>query len=125
MHERRHPAEVFLARHPNTNVDYAYMSQREWKAMIARGELALPVSPKPITHLNDALLSQLMCLNWTIFWFTAKDGVKVQGFLIPPPGFDASKKYPVKFLIHGGPQGAWGDSWSYRWNPNSSPPTAT
>jgi dipeptidyl aminopeptidase/acylaminoacyl peptidase len=40
----------------------------------------------------------------------------VQGFLIKPPGFDASKKYPVKFLIHGGPQGAWGDSWSYRWN---------
>jgi dipeptidyl aminopeptidase/acylaminoacyl peptidase len=43
------------------------------------------------------------------FWFTAKDGVKVQGFIIRPPGFDAAKKYPVKFLIHGGPQGAWGD----------------
>jgi hypothetical protein len=28
-----------------------------------------------------------------------------------------AKKYPVKFLIHGGPQGAWGDDWSYRWNP--------
>ena len=28
-----------------------------------------------------------------------------------------SKKYPVKFLIHGGPQGAWGDDWSFRWNP--------
>ncbi len=50
------------------------------------------------------------------FWFTAKDGTKVQGFLIPPPGFDPAKKYPVKFLIHGGPQGAWGDAWSYRWN---------
>jgi dipeptidyl aminopeptidase/acylaminoacyl peptidase len=32
-------------------------------------------------------------------------------------GFDPSKKYPLKFLIHGGPQGAWGNSWSYRWNP--------
>ena len=41
----------------------------------------------------------------------------MQGFLIRPPGFDATKKYPVKFLIHGGPEGAWGDSWSYRWNP--------
>ena len=40
-----------------------------------------------------------------------------KGFLIRPPGFDAAKKYPVKFLIHGGPQGAWGDDWSYRWNP--------
>ena len=50
------------------------------------------------------------------FWFTAKDGAKVQGFIIRPPGFDASKKYPLKFLMHGGPQGAWGDAWSYRWN---------
>ena len=50
------------------------------------------------------------------FWFPAADGTKVQGFLIKPPAFDPAKKYPVKFLIHGGPQGAWGDSWSYRWN---------
>lgn len=70
----------------------------------------------PITHLNDTLLAQLDESKMQSFWFTAKDGVKVQGFLIPPSGFDAHKKYPVKFLIHGGPQGAWGDSWSYRWN---------
>jgi dipeptidyl aminopeptidase/acylaminoacyl peptidase len=69
-----------------------------------------------ITHLNDTLLAQLDLPKMESFWFTAKDGVKVQGFLIRPPGFDASKKYPLKFLIHGGPQGAWGDSWSYRWN---------
>ncbi len=50
------------------------------------------------------------------FWFTAADKTKLQGFLIKPPAFDPAKKYPVKFLIHGGPQGAWGDAWSYRWN---------
>ncbi len=70
-----------------------------------------------ITHLNDALLNQLDLPKMESFWFTAKDGTKLQGFLIRPPGFDAAKKYPVKFLIHGGPQGAWGDDWSYRWNP--------
>ena len=43
---------------------------------------------------------------------------KVQGFVMKPPNFDASKKYPVVYLIHGGPQGVWVDSWSYRWNPN-------
>jgi dipeptidyl aminopeptidase/acylaminoacyl peptidase len=69
-----------------------------------------------LTHLNDALLSQLDLPKMQDFWFTASDGTKVQGFLIPPPGFDAHEKYPVKFLIHGGPEGAWGDSWSYRWN---------
>lgn len=70
----------------------------------------------PITHLNTALLAQLDLPKMQSFWFTAADGTKLQGFVIPPPGYDPAKKYPVKFLIHGGPQGAWGDSWSYRWN---------
>ena len=74
-------------------------------------------SPLLLTHLNDALLAQLDLPKMQSFWFTAADGVKVQGFVIPPPAYDPAKKYPVKFLIHGGPQGAWGDMWSYRWNP--------
>jgi len=69
-----------------------------------------------ITHLNDALLAQLDLPPMESFWFTAADKTKVEGFLIKPPGLDPNKKYPVKFLIHGGPQGAWGDMWSYRWN---------
>ena len=74
------------------------------------------VATRSVTHLNDALLAQLDLSKMEDFWFTAQDGTKVQGFLIRPPGFDPSKKYPLKFLIHGGPQGAWGDDWSYRWN---------
>ena len=73
--------------------------------------------PVLVTHLNDALLAQLDEGKLESFWFTAADKTKLQGFLIRPPGFDSAKKYPVKFLIHGGPQGAWGDDWSYRWNP--------
>jgi dipeptidyl aminopeptidase/acylaminoacyl peptidase len=69
-----------------------------------------------ITHLNDILLAQLDLAPLEYFWFTAADKTKLQGFIIRPPGFDPAKKYPLKFLIHGGPQGAWGDSWSYRWN---------
>jgi len=41
----------------------------------------------------------------------------IHGFVVKPPNFDPAKKYPLIVLIHGGPQGAWGDSWSYRWNP--------
>ena len=70
----------------------------------------------PITHLNDALLAQLDLPAMESFWFPAADGTKVEGFLIRPPGFDPAKKYPLKFLIHGGPEGNWGDDWSYRWN---------
>jgi dipeptidyl aminopeptidase/acylaminoacyl peptidase len=70
-----------------------------------------------LTHLNSGLLDQLDLGKLESFWFPSAGNVKVEGFLIRPPGFDASKKYPVKFLIHGGPEGEWGDMWSYRWNP--------
>ena len=70
-----------------------------------------------LTHLNDVVLSQVAMSPLESFWFTGAHGDKVEGFLVKPPNFDPSKKYPVKFLIHGGPQGAWGDDWSYRWNP--------
>ncbi len=76
-----------------------------------------PIYAESVTHLNDALLAQLDLPKMESFWFTAKDDTKLEGFLIRPPGFDATKKYPLKFLIHGGPQGNWGDDWSYRWNP--------
>jgi dipeptidyl aminopeptidase/acylaminoacyl peptidase len=75
-----------------------------------------PISVRSFTHLNGALLARLDMPEMEDFWFKAKDGTKLQGFVIRPPGFDAAKKYPVKFLIHGGPEGAWGDAWSYRWN---------
>ncbi|HEY6445272.1 MAG TPA: S9 family peptidase [Acidobacteriaceae bacterium] len=71
---------------------------------------------KSLTHLNTPLLAQLDLPKLESFWFPSIGNVKVQGFLIRPPDFDPAKKYPVKFLIHGGPQGAWGDDWSYRWN---------
>ncbi len=72
---------------------------------------------QPLTHLNDAVLSQVAMSPLEPFWFTGAHGDKVQGFLVKPPNFDASKKYPLKFLIHGGPEGAWDDDWCYRWNP--------
>jgi len=83
------------------------------------GKPPCPTAPeaKPVIHLNDALLSQVEMQSLESFWFTGAHGDKVEGFLVKPPNFDAAKKYPVKFLIHGGPQGAWGDDWSYRWNP--------
>jgi len=82
----------------------------------AKNITAATYEPKPITHLNDAILAQLDLPKMESFWFTVKDGTKLQGFVIKPPAFDPAKKYPLKFLIHGGPQGAWGDAWSYRWN---------
>src|SRR6185437_1886870 len=69
-----------------------------------------------LTHLNDSLLATLSLSPLESFWFPGANNTKVEGFLVKPPNFDPSKKYPVKFLMHGGPQTAFGDSWSYRWN---------
>lgn len=69
-----------------------------------------------LTHVNDALLAQLDLPRMESFMFPGAENTTVQGFIIRPPGFNETKKYPLKFLIHGGPQGAWGDAWSYRWN---------
>jgi dipeptidyl aminopeptidase/acylaminoacyl peptidase len=41
---------------------------------------------------------------------------RIHGFIVKPPQFDQTKKYPMVLLIHGGPQGAWLDNWGYRWN---------
>jgi dipeptidyl aminopeptidase/acylaminoacyl peptidase len=79
------------------------------------GDCELP-KPEILTHLNDAVLSQIEMSPLESFWFTGAFGDKVQGFLVKPPNFDASKKYPLKFIIHGGPEVPMGDEWSYRWN---------
>ena len=72
--------------------------------------------PSQVTHMNDVLLSQIDTHPLESFTFKGANDEEVQGFLVKPPGFDSNKKYPLKFLIHGGPQGAWGNSWTYRWN---------
>jgi dipeptidyl aminopeptidase/acylaminoacyl peptidase len=72
---------------------------------------------RPLTKLNEPVLSQIQMQPLESYWFNGALKDKVQGFVVKPPNFDASKKYPVKYLIHGGPEGAWGDDWSFRWNP--------
>ncbi|MBL0210852.1 MAG: S9 family peptidase [Holophagaceae bacterium] len=74
------------------------------------------------THHNAALAEELGLNQPEPFWFkggAGKDGKapRVQGFIIKPVDFDPAKSYPVVYLIHGGPQGAWSDAWSHRWNP--------
>ena len=71
----------------------------------------------PLTHLNDDVLSSYALPPFEEISVEGAEQAKISGFVVKPPNFDAKKKYPILFLIHGGPQGAWGESWSYRWNP--------
>ena len=72
---------------------------------------------KQLTHANENILSNVEMNPPEKFWFDGAEGAKVQAMLVRPPNFDASKKYPMVDLLHGGPQTMWGDDWGYRWNP--------
>jgi dipeptidyl aminopeptidase/acylaminoacyl peptidase len=70
----------------------------------------------PVSNANDDLLAQLDRPAPESIQVKIEDG-EMQVWLLKPPGFDPSKKYPVVYLVHGGPQGAWENGWSNRWNP--------
>lgn len=91
---------------------------------------------RPVLHTPDGLmpddmktkLLSSMSRNGSMFglsrkqvdeihWDGAANDTTVHAWVVKPSDFDAKKKYPLAYLIHGGPQGAWGDSWSTRWNP--------
>lgn len=72
--------------------------------------------PAALTHLNDPILNAYQLTPLEEFWVNSPDGSRVQSFVVKPYGFSEGKKYPVIMLIHGGPQGNWGHSWTYRWN---------
>lgn len=71
---------------------------------------------RELTHQAREAMAGIETAAPESFTFASADGAQVQGFLLKPPAFDPSKKYPVMMLLHGGPQTMWGDSWSYRWN---------
>ncbi|HWZ30022.1 MAG TPA: S9 family peptidase [Bryobacteraceae bacterium] len=70
----------------------------------------------PLTRMNDALLANSSVRPLENFWVDSSDKTRINAFVVKPPDFSESRKYPVLFLIHGGPEGAWGETWSYRWN---------
>ena len=74
------------------------------------------VSGKALTHHNDSALATLDLPPLEPFGFVGALGDSVFGWSQKPPGFDPARKYPLIYLIHGGPQGAWTDSWGPRWN---------
>ena len=72
---------------------------------------------RQITHQNDGILASVKMNEAETFWFEGAGGTRVQAMLIRPPDFDASKKYPLLVLLHGGPETMWSNAWGYRWNP--------
>ncbi len=72
---------------------------------------------RALTHENDALVAMLTLHPAEDFGYVGAAGDSVFGFVVKPPQWQPGKKFPVLLLIHGGPQGAWLDSWGSRWAP--------
>lgn len=96
---------------PSGNLFYASSSMKNPAA-----PRILDVSTKEVKKLaiESSLSQKLNSISFSDpedFWFEGSLNEKVHGWYLKPANFEEGKKYPVAFLIHGGPQGAWGDNW--------------
>lgn len=78
----------------------------------------IDITAKPVTNI-DSSLSSFAWGDWEQFTFKGWNGDDVHGIVIKPANYVEGQTYPVAFLIHGGPQGSFGDDWSFRWNPET------
>ena len=76
-------------------------------------------SERQISVNNAEAIAKTAWGEFEQFNFIGWNGETVYGYLVKPANFSKGKKYPIAFLIHGGPQGSFGNGWSYRWNPQT------
>ena len=72
-----------------------------------------------LTHVNEAMLKDVRFGEYEQFSFAGSKGDTVHGYVVKPWNAKPGVKYPVAFLVHGGPQGSFGNEWGYRWNPQT------
>ena len=70
-------------------------------------------APRQLTHVNDELFSGVQQSEPEEIWYRSFDGKQIQGWILKPPNFDASKKYPMILEIHGGPHSAYGNVYTH------------
>ncbi len=76
-------------------------------------------APVRLTHLNDEKVAAARMGEPEQFTFAGWNGETVHAYVVKPVDFEPGRKYPVAFLIHGGPQGSFGNDFHYRWNPQA------
>ncbi len=99
------------------------------KVVFARDDLRAPtdlfattLSGGAITNITKLNVAQLNAIDFGAaeqFSFKGALGETVYAWLVKPANFDPNKQYPIAFLIHGGPQGSFGNHFHYRWNPQT------
>ena len=72
---------------------------------------------RQVTNVNAARLTDIRFGEFEQFSFEGSGGEQVYGYAIKPSNFESGGRYPVAFIVHGGPQSSFANTWSYRWNP--------
>lgn len=72
---------------------------------------------RQISEINTKDIYKIQFGKQEIFWFKGADSRRIYGWVIWPHNYQNDKSYPLAFLVHGGPQSAWNNNWSTRWNP--------
>ena len=88
-----------------------------WRLTLPAPGVAGDARVARLTDVGAAQLAATTFSPYRQFAFPGWNGETVHGYVVWPSGFQPGHRYPVAFLIHGGPQGSFGDDWSYRWNP--------
>ncbi len=96
---------------------FARNSMKSGDQLFTGGIAGTPV--RAITPSAGEMLADVAWGEYEQFNFKGWSGDTVHGYVVRPWNYVAGQKYPVAFLIHGGPQGSFGDGWSYRWNPQT------
>ncbi|HEV7613025.1 MAG TPA: S9 family peptidase [Steroidobacteraceae bacterium] len=71
---------------------------------------------RQLTHINQAALAERKFGDYEQFNFSGWHNENVFGYVVKPTEFKRDRKYPVAFIVHGGPQGSFANSWNWRWN---------
>ncbi|MFO7277614.1 MAG: S9 family peptidase [Pseudomonadota bacterium] len=92
-----------------------------WASLAAPADLFVASlrggEPQRLTSVNGELLSQRRMSEFEQFSFPGWNDETVYGYVMKPYGFEQGRRYPVAFIVHGGPQSSFGNQWSFRWNP--------
>jgi dipeptidyl aminopeptidase/acylaminoacyl peptidase len=88
-------------------------------AQLFKARLGEQAAPVQLTHLNEEALKDVRFGQYEQFSFKGAKGETVHGYVMKPWNAVEGQKYPIAFLVHGGPQGSFGNAWSYRWNPQT------
>ncbi len=122
------PRLTFISHHDNNSLSVS----KDGKAMaflrsalsfppevFACGDVGAAFKVNNVSTANAKRLAELNLPEPEEVRVLGAGGTPMQMWILKPPGFDPKKRWPLAFLVHGGPQGAWEDGWSWRWNPET------